>query len=184
MLASFIRLVTHTPELQGYAAQRLFAALKSDLSQDSLTLAGVWTIGEFGDVLLQAGQFEDEESVREVNATEVIDLFDSILLSPYVNGTVRQFAVTSCTKLSTRFPQGPEQQRLLGIVHGFATSPDVEIQQRAIEYNRLLSDVEESVRSAVLERMPPPELKATVIGTVSEKRAVGSTRSDKNVSLC
>jgi AP-1 complex subunit gamma-1 len=38
------------------------------------------------------------------------------------------------------------------------------------------------IKTGVLERMPPPELKASVMGTVSEKRAVGSTRVDKDVS--
>ncbi|KAI9621491.1 hypothetical protein KEM48_007726 [Puccinia striiformis f. sp. tritici PST-130] len=36
------------------------------------------------------------------------------------------------------------------------------------------------IKTGVLERMPPPELKASVMGTVSEKRAVGSTRVDKD----
>ena len=66
ILSSFIRLVCHTSELQYYTAQRLFVALSSDLSQDSLTLAAVWVIGEFGDVLLQGGTIDDAEEVKQV----------------------------------------------------------------------------------------------------------------------
>lgn len=33
----------------------------------------------------------------------------------------------------------------------------------------------------VLERMPPPEIKATIMGTVSERKPVGSTRTDKDM---
>ena len=182
VLSSFIRLVTHTPELQAYTVQKLYAALRSDVSQDSLTLAGVWTIGEFGDVLLQGGNFEEEDLVREVKEADVIDLFDSILLSPYVNATIRQYLITATTKLSTRFSSDPTQQgRLTALVDRFAASPEVEIQQRAVEFGQLLSQVEEGVRNGVLERMPPPEIRATVMGTVSEKRAVGSTKRGKDV---
>jgi len=66
ILSSFIRLICHTPELQYYTAQRLHSALSSDLSQDSLTLAAVWVIGEFGDVLLQGGSLDDGEEVKQV----------------------------------------------------------------------------------------------------------------------
>lgn len=72
VLSNFIRLVTHTPELQAYTVQKLYAALKADISQDSLTLAAVWVIGEFGDVLLQGGNFEEEDLVREVSIDYII----------------------------------------------------------------------------------------------------------------
>jgi AP-1 complex subunit gamma-1 len=68
ILAAFIRLVCHTPELQFYTAQRLYVALSSDLSQDSLTLAAVWVIGEYADVLIQGGHIDDGEEVKQVSS--------------------------------------------------------------------------------------------------------------------
>jgi AP-1 complex subunit gamma-1 len=68
ILSSFIRLVCHTPELQFYTAQRLYTALSSDLSQESLTLAAVWIIGEFADVLLQGGTIDDGEELKQVSS--------------------------------------------------------------------------------------------------------------------
>lgn len=65
------------------------------------------------------------------------------------------------------------------ILHGFDTSIELELQQRAIEFGKLMELG--GMKTGVLERMPPPELKPTVMGTVSEKRAVGSTRADKDV---
>ena len=44
---------------------------------------------------------------------------------------------------------------------GYATSPELEIQQRAVEFANLFNLGE--IRSGVLERMPAPELKATVL---------------------
>lgn len=58
--------MSHTPELQFYTTQRLYTALSNDLSQETLTLAAVWVIGEFADVLLQGGTIDDGEAVKQV----------------------------------------------------------------------------------------------------------------------
>ncbi|EEB96339.1 hypothetical protein MPER_04541, partial [Moniliophthora perniciosa FA553] len=42
ILSAFIRLVAHTPELQAYTTSKLYTALNSDISQESLTLAATW----------------------------------------------------------------------------------------------------------------------------------------------
>jgi AP-1 complex subunit gamma-1 len=66
VLSSFIRLVAHTSELQSYTAQRLYSALQADISQEALTLAAVWIIGEFGDALLENGTVEEGGEVKQV----------------------------------------------------------------------------------------------------------------------
>ncbi|CRJ98525.1 hypothetical protein BN1708_017052, partial [Verticillium longisporum] len=78
IMASFIRLVATTTELQTYAVQKLYTSLKKDITQESLTQAGSWCIGEYGDALLRGGQYEEEELVQEVKEHEIIDLFASI----------------------------------------------------------------------------------------------------------
>ncbi|PWN45146.1 golgi adaptor HA1/AP1 adaptin gamma subunit [Ceraceosorus guamensis] len=181
VLSSFIRLVCHTPELHGYTAQKLFTALHADFSQESLTLAAVWVIGEFGESLLQGGTFDEEEAPRELKAKDVLDLITSVLDSPYANSHIRQWVLTSLAKLTTRVSDAQQQARVEGILANHNTSVEVEIQQRAVEFNALLR--RQDIRGGVLEPMPPPEIRATVVGTVSEKRAVGSTRTDKDALL-
>lgn len=182
VLSSFIRLVCHTPELQQYAVQRLYSALHRDFSQESLTLASVWVIGEFGEVLLQGGSFEDEDMVRDVHTKEIVDLLSNILDSPYANGNIRQWVLTALAKLHARFSDDSNaQNRIMQLMHRFDTTVEVELQQRAVEFEVLLARGD--LREGVLEPMPPPEIKQTVIGTVSEKRAVGSTRKDKDALL-
>ncbi|SPO20344.1 probable golgi adaptor HA1/AP1 adaptin gamma subunit [Ustilago trichophora] len=181
ILSAFIRLVCHTPELQAYTVQKLFSALHQDFSQESLTLAAVWVIGEFGDVLIQGGNFEDEELVREVQPKDVVDLLSSVLDSPYVNGLIRQFVLTSLAKLHTRLSDASQQSRIEQIIGSFESSVEVEIQQRSVEFASLLK--RSDIREGVLESMPPPEIKQTVLGTVSEAKPVGSTRSDKDALL-
>lgn len=181
ILSAFIRLVCHTPELQAYTVQKLFLALHQDFSQESLTLASVWVIGEFGDVLIQGGNFEDEELVRKVQSKDVVDLLSSVLDSPYVNGLIRQFVLTSLAKLHTRLSDSTEQSRIEQIIGSYESSVEVEIQQRSVEFASLLS--RSNIREGVLESMPPPEIRQTVLGTVSEAKPVGSTRSDKDALL-
>merc|ERR1719487_936627 len=152
-------------------------------------------IGEYGDVLLQggttAGPGEDAGGEEDgaggattseaVSEKDVLDLLERILVSPYTNTTIRQFVLTALAKLSTRFSHPESFARITKIMHGFDASVELELQQRAIEFGKLLTL--DSVRGGVLERMPPPELKPTVMGTVSEKRPVGSLRRDKDALL-
>jgi AP-1 complex subunit gamma-1 len=55
----------HTPELQHYTVSKLFLALKEDVTQESLTLAAVWLIGELSTILMEQG-VHDEDSKRSV----------------------------------------------------------------------------------------------------------------------
>ncbi|GAA5943302.1 hypothetical protein JCM3775_002610 [Rhodotorula graminis] len=190
VLSSFIRLVTHTPDLQSYTVFKLYTALRADVSQEALTLAGVWTIGEYGDVLLQGGTTaattdegdEGQATTSEaVSEQDVLDLLERILVSPYTNTIIRQFVLTALAKLSTRFSQPQQVARISTLVRGYDASVELELQQRAVEFGALLEL--DSIKGGVLERMPPPEIKATVMGTVSEKRPVGSLRRDKDALL-
>jgi len=61
ILSAFIRLVAHTPELQAYTASKLYMALKADISQESLTLAATWIIGEYSEVLLEGGIVDEDQ---------------------------------------------------------------------------------------------------------------------------
>lgn len=184
ILSAFIRLVAHTPELQFYTAQRLFSALSADLSQESLTLAAVWIIGEFGDVLLQGGTIDDGEEVKPVTDESVVDLMETVLQSPYSDTLVRQFVLTALAKLSERFSevntpnQAAQQERVSAIIASYSSNLELEIQQRSVEFGNLL--IMGDIKAGILERMPPPEVRATIMGTVSERRAVGTTRHDKD----
>ena len=73
-MSAFIRLVAHTPELQAYTASKLYTALQADISQESLTLASVWVIGEYSEILLEGG-IVDEEQTRQVLSGPYIQVF-------------------------------------------------------------------------------------------------------------
>lgn len=178
VLSAFLRLVAHTSELQSYTAQRLYQALERDMSQESLTLAGVWVLGEFGDVLLQ------DPSSSEITDESLVSLLELVLQSPYVNSIIRQFTLTALSKLAVRFAEvsspsaSAQQERIQQILVSYTSSSDLEIQQRSVEFGQLF--IRSDLIGGVLEHMPAPEIKATIMGTVSEKKPVGSTRADKD----
>ncbi|KAK4998660.1 clathrin associated protein complex large subunit [Elasticomyces elasticus] len=170
ILSSFVRLIATTPELQTYSVQKLFASLKEDISQEGLNLAGAWVIGEFGDLLLQGGQYEEEELVNEVTQSDIVDLFTTILNSSYAGQTVTEYIITSAMKLTTRLTDPAQIDRLRRLLLNNQTNLDVEIQQRSVEYGNLFGY--DQIRRGVLEKMPPPEIREEqrVLGEATKKR--------------
>ena len=100
---------------------------------------------------------------HKITDKEMVDLIFSILDSPYANYLIRQFVLASVTKMAARSTTTvPEQDRIAEVLAKYTTSPELELQQRAVEFASLFSLGE--MRIGVLEQMPPPELKATVMG--------------------
>ncbi|KAI2619123.1 Adaptor protein complex AP-1 gamma subunit [Hypomontagnella submonticulosa] len=182
IMASFVRLVATTPELQTYAVQKLYANLKKDITQESLTQAGAWCIGEYGDSLLRGGQYEEEELVQEVKESEIIDLFTTILNSSYATQVSTEYIVTALVKLSTRLSDASQVERIKRLLAIHQTSLDVEVQQRAVEYGNLFSFDE--IRRGVLEKMPPPQIKeeSRVLGEATKKPKKGANRKSKLIA--
>ncbi|KAF6835822.1 ap-1 complex subunit gamma-1 [Colletotrichum plurivorum] len=171
IMSSFIRLVATTPELQTYAVQKLYTNLKKDITQESLTQAGAWCIGEYGDSLLRGGQYEEEELVQEVKDHEIIDLFSTILNSNYATQVSTEYIVTALVKLTTRLTDSAQIARVRQLLQNHQTSLDVEVQQRAVEYSNLFSY--DQIRGGVLEKMPPPQIKeeSRVLGPATTKKS-------------
>lgn len=157
IMSSFIRLIATSPELQQYAVQKLYINLKKDITQESLTQSGAWCIGEYGDMLLKGGQYEEEELVVVVKEHEIIDLFTTILNSNYATQVSTEYIVTALTKLTTRLSDPAQIERIRRLLQQNATSLDVEVQQRAVEFGNLFAYDE--IRRGVLEKMPPPQIK-------------------------
>lgn len=182
IMSSFIRLVATTPELQTYAVQKLYMNLKKDITQESLTQAGSWCIGEYADSLLKGGQYEEEELVQEVKENEIIDLFSTILNSSYASQVTTEYIVTALVKLSTRLSDASQIERVRRLIQYHQTSLDVEVQQRAVEYSNLFAYDE--IRRGVLEKMPPPQIKESsrVLGEATTKSKKAANRRSKLVA--
>ena len=129
-----------------------------------------------------------------------MDILELVLSSPYANTLIRQFVLVAASKLSARLAElssgtsSTQQDRIAVMLAGFSSNLELEIQQRAVEFGSLFG--RNDIKAGVLERMPPPEIRATIMGTggscevqrkamlilaaVSERKPVGSTRTDKD----
>lgn len=179
ILSSFVRLIATTPDLQTYSVQKLYAGLKDDITQEGLTLAGTWVIGEYGDALLRGGQYEEEELVQEVRESDIVDLFTTILDSSYSTQMVTEYITTSAMKLTTRLKDQSQIDRIRRLLSSRTSDLSIEIQQRAVEYGNLFAYDE--IRRGVLERMPPPEIREEqrVLGEATPKQKKAAAKARK-----
>ncbi|XP_037843451.1 AP-1 complex subunit gamma-like 2 isoform X2 [Chlorocebus sabaeus] len=138
-VANLTQLIGGAQELHAYSVRRLYNALAEDISQQPLVQVAAWCIGEYGDLLLE-GNCEEIEPLQ-VDKEEVLALLEKVLQSHMSLPATRGYALTALMKLSTRL-QGDNKSCL-----------DVELQQRAVEYDTLFRKYEH-MRAAILEKMP------------------------------
>uniref|UniRef100_A0A8C7TV96 AP-1 complex subunit gamma n=1 Tax=Oncorhynchus mykiss TaxID=8022 RepID=A0A8C7TV96_ONCMY len=124
---NLIQLITNSVEMHAYTVQRLYKALLDDISQQPLVQVSSWCIGEYGDLLV-SGQCEEEEPIQD----EVLDVLEGLLVSNLSTPVTRGYSLTAIMKLSTRFSSDANS-----VVSIYGSSIDVELQQRAVEYNAL-----------------------------------------------
>ena len=137
VLSSFIILVIGSEDLQLYTVQKLYTALRNDVTQEGLTLVGTWLIGEYAKTLLDKGSFEDEDVVQEVNEAEVVSLLETIIEGSYATEVVKEYVLNALIKLTTRVSSSSQIERIRRILNNHATSLEIEIQQRVAEYSKL-----------------------------------------------
>ncbi|XP_022409182.1 AP-1 complex subunit gamma-like 2 isoform X2 [Delphinapterus leucas] len=137
-VASLTQLIGGAQELHAYSVRRLYSALAEDISQQPLVQAATWCIGEYGDLLLE-GSCEETEPLQ-VEEEEVLALLERVLQSHMSLPATRGYALTALVKLSTR-------------LRGDKSCLDVELQQRAVEYNTLFQKYDH-MRAAILEKIP------------------------------
>uniref|UniRef100_A0A3B1IZ79 AP-1 complex subunit gamma n=1 Tax=Astyanax mexicanus TaxID=7994 RepID=A0A3B1IZ79_ASTMX len=162
---NLIQLITAASELHCYTVHKLYRALISDIVQQSLVQVACWCIGEYGDLLLK-GECE-EITPMQVTEDDVLDALETVLQSHMSTPTSRGFALTAIMKLSTRITNNVD--RIRSVVSIYGSCIDVELQQRAVEYNALFKKYDH-MRAAVLERMP-----------VIDRNSSGQTNGDPSV---
>ncbi|KAG6003489.1 hypothetical protein E4U21_002003 [Claviceps maximensis] len=179
ILSSFVRLIASNPELQSYAVRKLYINLKKDITQESLTQAGAWCVGEYADSLLDGAIGDGEERIGEIRECDIVDSLAMILNSSYANQVSTEYIITALMKLTTRFSDALQVERIRRILQNHQTSLDVEVQQRAVEYSNLFSFG--NIRCGVLEKMPPPQIKESsrVLGPPPSKKSKTASRKSK-----
>lgn len=184
VVSSFIALVvTCEEDLQLYTVQQLYSALRGDFTQEGLSLASLWLLGEFGHILIRAGNYTAEDgTAQEVSEEAVVTIIENLLKSAYASDVVQEYGVNALVKLSTRINDSNQKERVRRILESYASSLNVEVQQRSAEYTKLFSNM--NVAKGVLEKMPAPELKNDLGKKYAKpKKAKKVTASKKDVDL-
>ncbi|EYC20300.1 hypothetical protein Y032_0022g559 [Ancylostoma ceylanicum] len=147
VVSCMIQLISSHGELQHYAALQLFRAAQHDSTNaQPLLQVAFWTIGEFGDLLLQPA---DADSAK-VEETDVVEVFEHVLPSTLTSLSTKCYAVTALAKLATRF--GATVDRINALVRANQAHLHLELQQRSVEFSRLLDCGD--IKYGLLERMP------------------------------
>ncbi|XP_041436118.1 AP-1 complex subunit gamma-1 isoform X2 [Xenopus laevis] len=147
-VSQLIHLISGASELHGYIVRRLYLAVSEDIGQQPLVQVATWCIGEYGELLISGSS---EEPVSE---DDVLDVLEGILQSHISLPNTRAYTLTAIMKLSTRFKHCTD--RIRRVVSIYSSCHDVELQQRAVEYNAMFKKYDH-MRSAILEKMPLPE---------------------------
>ncbi|KAI7827333.1 armadillo-type protein [Kickxella alabastrina] len=101
---------------------------------------------------------DDELPQATPEPADIVRLLAAVARSPLVSRTSRHMALTALAKLSGRFSaQPPIVAAIRDALAAHCRSMDAETQARAAEFDTLLGHELDSVRAAVVERMPPPE---------------------------
>ena len=105
-----------------------------------------------------------------------MDLFDLIQTSIYVTPVISEYLLNAFIKLTIRFQNPVQIDRIKAILAQSTGDLNVEIQQRAVEYGNLFQF--DDIRKGVVERMPPPEIREEnrVLGE-TPKKSKGSRKS-------
>eukprot|EP01027_Heterolobosea_sp_BB2_P016132 GEZU01023001.1.p1 GENE.GEZU01023001.1~~GEZU01023001.1.p1 ORF type:complete len:814 (-),score=236.92 GEZU01023001.1:145-2586(-) len=152
--ASFIALVTQSPEHQAYATKKLYTSALESTQLDMLTQVAVWCVGEYGDLLIQ----------DRVSEADVVGFVVKTLENPHATLVMKEYCLTALAKLATR---GFDSQipTIQAHINKHKTNIAVELQQRSCEYANLLNWT--NIRKDILDHMPAIEREAPTPTTPS-----------------
>ncbi|XP_058039084.1 AP-1 complex subunit gamma-like 2 [Ahaetulla prasina] len=150
---NLIHLIGGAKELHSYAVHQLYGAVAQDISQQPLVQVATWCLGEYGHFLLDGNC--DEVEPQQVDAEDMLSLLERVLQSHLSLPSTRGYALTALMKLGTRL-QDADINRIRSLVSIYCSCHDVELQQRAVEYNTLFRKYDH-LRASILEKMPVVE---------------------------
>ncbi len=143
--------------LQGYAVHRLFKALQEDSDQLGVLQTGLWCIGEYGEYLTQPqpsfpGDSGNTGGNPALSEQEVIALVSKCMRLHNADTAIKSLALNALVKLSVRFTTSTAAIGQLLQMH--SNSMNLELQQRSVEYSKLLGAQWDGLRSSLLGNMP------------------------------
>ncbi|XP_070200712.1 AP-2 complex subunit alpha-2-like [Littorina saxatilis] len=155
-----IQIVINRDDVQGYAAKTVFEALQAPACHENMVKVGGYILGEFGNLI--AG---DPRSSPMVQFQLLHSKYH--LCSPNTRGLL----LSTYIKFINLFPEIKHSIQDILRSDNNLRNPDVELQQRAIEYLQLSTVASADVLATVLEEMPPfPERESSILAKLKKKK--------------
>lgn len=99
IVASFITLISNSPDLQYETTQKLFDLVKEDITQQALSQVAAWCLGEYGELFNSTSDFSSQRL-----SEKIVQTLEKILNYNAGSVTTREYAINALMKLSIRFP--------------------------------------------------------------------------------
>ncbi|PON59284.1 Adaptor protein complex AP-1, gamma subunit [Parasponia andersonii] len=148
---ALIVVISNASDLHGYTVRALYRAFQTSSEQESLVRVAVWCIGEYGEMLVNNIGMLDIEDPITVTESDAVDVAETAIKRHASDLTTKAMALIGLLKLSSRFPSC--SQRIKDIIAQYKGSLVLELQQRSIEFNSVITK-HQNIRSALVERMP------------------------------
>jgi AP-1 complex subunit gamma-1 len=152
IVSSIINLIISVPELHLYSAFKLYIAMKSNLGQEGLMKVGVYTLGEFGNMLVGNTIMGPENETITVTEEEVLQLIDEINQKKY-SASLKEYIVNCLFKLSSKFSP-KSAQHLKFLLEQETRSYFCEVQERATEYMIFSKIADAAMKMEVSKNVP------------------------------
>lgn len=157
-----ILFIAQSEGYHAYAVHRLYQHLLEDTDQMGVLYTGLWCIGEYGEYLSQqCPSYQGDAAMGGavggypgVSEKEVLALIDKCMRLHNADTAVKSIALNALVKLATRFQIDESHQVIQRILKVYASSMNVELQQRGVEYSTLLGSNYNSIRGNLLGKMP------------------------------
>jgi AP-1 complex subunit gamma-1 len=150
LVSDIVQLISATSELQGYIVQRLYKALEKNPREQPLVRVGAWAVGEHADLLVSGDHLEDEP--MQVSEEDVVIVMEDLIRSPGTSPVTRVYIMNALMKLTARLSSAVSP-RLNAVIRKYKTSINSELQQRAVEYDKILVSYG-NLKNGLLEKMP------------------------------
>jgi AP-2 complex subunit alpha len=118
-----IKMVTNHEDVQAYAAETAFSALKEDTCNETMIKVAAFLCGEYGDKIVHIVKGAEQCRVLTNKFTVCTEASKAIILSALL-------------KMAAHFPE--VSQGVLNVYQTFSSQMNPELQQRSVEYTQLL----------------------------------------------
>ena len=106
-VCSLITLIASTSELQNYAVNKTYFAMKENMEQTGLQQLGIWLVGEFGELLVNGQTMEMDDTPINVTEQEVVETIANVMDYYKHKGdkgdVIVEYSLVALSKLTVRF---------------------------------------------------------------------------------